>query len=307
MSQVTYLERELARVTHDLAQHAVDHEAREAEITTLRTELGVKNEQLAGKRHIMMETASSRKGKQALGLRDPYGTPTKLLDLGNLPFAGSGGPTYTVKDVNGNRHILPNHDPMFPQSSRHAAGLLKVTGPGSITDDPDYQQKRINSVGEGLRIQQEVLAAMAERDRASSQSMALVLRNETGPAATAKMYEGMISKLLATTEGWCRTYCKTPNRDNDHKIANERPQLWNSMLDLIYPQNPRDSRVQAMHLLGQEEIRPFFVMRMAISYMVREIITPAAFGAYSKTHATALQAIQVRLMDRGKSCSFTVS
>ena len=110
-------------------------------------------------------------------------------------------------------------------------------------------------------------------------STALVIRQE--PTIDAEMYQREIEKLFSLIEGWVFTYAAVPSYANDTAIVRSNDVLWSYMMNCTYPGHRQESHAHVMSLIGHVKTRSWFVMRMAIQYCVKDIMSLDAFLGFS--------------------------
>jgi hypothetical protein len=112
-------------------------------------------------------------------------------------------------------------------------------------------------------------------------------------------YEEAIGKVYGLIEGWVGTYANIPNNSADQSLPNGNPSLWQFILGLTYT-NLQDAHTHAMHLLCEAGLRPWFIMRMAVDYIVRNMWTSTAFMGFDSDTDAELKTVKNKLSEKGK-------
>ena len=319
VNQFGFYKNELAVLTEEKRVLGVALEHQQLEVARLRAEISEKDEtikfqddQLSGKRNIMMETASARKRKEQelLKNKNPYDTPTKDFSqssdldqysaLGqSTPFPKSASEELSLNEALGN---LKGMSTLFTKSEYNSLPYGEAK-PGYVPSYNPTMMPHPGSTAEGspgYRRPRKTASSSARPNTKFSESMALVLRSESTMNVTerAKMYDGLFQKLFQTTEGWAHTYCSEPSMTNDHRIMENYPTTWKYMMNLVYPDDHANAKDHVMFLCGNKDFRPFFVMRMGISYMFEKILVPAAFFPFNSNFEKELRKIDAKLQNR---------
>ncbi|KAJ5050631.1 uncharacterized protein L3040_002507 [Drepanopeziza brunnea f. sp. 'multigermtubi'] len=128
-------------------------------------------------------------------------------------------------------------------------------------------------------------------------SSSLVLH--VNPKDPSTFYQEQFSELYAMVENWVGSHCHSPNLENDQEIARSNQVLWAFMMNCTYPGQRQDAHTHTMTLLNDTASRPWFVMRMAVSYIVEEILSLAPYKLFSQDVDTALEKVKTRIAERG--------
>jgi hypothetical protein len=110
-------------------------------------------------------------------------------------------------------------------------------------------------------------------------SMALV--PYSGEVDPATRYKAEFTNIYELVEGWVKSYANLPNLANDQKIARSNNVLWDFMMNCAYPGHRQDSHTHVMTILNDPNSRCWFVMRMAITYLTKEVVTISAFHHFN--------------------------
>jgi hypothetical protein len=128
-------------------------------------------------------------------------------------------------------------------------------------------------------------------------SMALVLHSKDDDPAPE--YQAGFATIYALIEGWVKTYSSIPNLANDQAIARSNDILWAYMMNCTYPGHRQDSHTHVMTLLNDLKTRYWFIMRMAVTYCVKDIMSIDAFYKFSNEVDTILAEVKKKLQERG--------
>ncbi|EKD19809.1 hypothetical protein MBM_01761 [Drepanopeziza brunnea f. sp. 'multigermtubi' MB_m1] len=142
-------------------------------------------------------------------------------------------------------------------------------------------------------------APSAEPSTCPVQNLSSSLVLHVNPKDPSTFYQEQFSELYAMVENWVGSHCHSPNLENDQEIARSNQVLWAFMMNCTYPGQRQDAHTHTMTLLNDTASRPWFVMRMAVSYIVEEILSLAPYKLFSQDVDTALEKVKTRIAERG--------
>ncbi len=274
-------------------------------------QIGVQEEQLKGKRALWLESnpGSSARRSAMNAIRDPFSSPstshTSAFGGGNASnvgstgimgsmtspsLQGSFGPSPPIQAPTGPAHRGPRRRPNLPVNrAQPGVELAPVPwgGPSTKIYDTQPGDTPINPL----------YKPSAVPTPAVPTSMALVLH--TNDEDRAPEYQAAFSKIYALVEGWVKTYSSVPNLENDQAMARSNETLWAYMMNCTYPGHRQDSHTHVMALLQDAKTRYWFVMRMAVTYCVKDIISIEVFKKYSTIVEAAINDCKKKLEERG--------
>ena len=114
-------------------------------------------------------------------------------------------------------------------------------------------------------------------------------------------YKTMFGKVYTLIENWARTFADVPNKQNDRKISDTNEILWNYMVNLPYPGQRRDAEAHVVELLNSRQTRFWFVMRMAVTYCTKDIMSIDSFKPFSKEVDDTIEDVRDKLGERGNT------
>lgn len=94
--------------------------------------------------------------------------------------------------------------------------------------------------------------------------------------------EGKFAHLFSLSEGWVRTYARLPCIQSDYNISTSSGALWGYMTKVLYPNDLQESHYHAVALLGDPAARPWYIMRILVTYCFENMLTVDAFYGYSE-------------------------
>lgn len=269
------------------------------QIDDLHKQVTVMDEQLKGKRALWLDSnpgSSARREAMNATMRDPFNSPSTSqhtgFDSGFMGGHGSvlsslrgpsessfGQPTSSLAPVGAPRG--PRRRGNLPTGSALPAKVI----PASIWTEP--------STFRPFKTEPSTPPLPA------ATSMALVpFNNESDPAP---VYKAEFTKVYGLVEGWVKTYASTPNLASDQQVARSNDVLWAFMMNCTYPGQRQDAHTHVMTLLNDPNTRCWFVMRMAIAYLTKEVMTIGAFKAFNPGSDGEFAEVKTKLSDlRGK-------
>jgi hypothetical protein len=281
-------------------------------------QISAQEEQLKGKRALWLESnpGSSARRSAMNAIRDPFNSPSashtsafgggntsKVDSMGNVcsttspSLQGSFGPS-PFQAPTGPAHRGPRRRPNLPVNRAQpgvesapvpwggASTKIYDTRPGDTPINPLYKPS-------------------AAPTPAVPTSTALVLH--TNNEDRAPEYQAAFSKIYALVEGWVKTYSNVPNLENDQAITRSNETLWAYMMNCTYPDHRQDSHTHVMALLQDAKTRYWFVMRMAITYCVKDIMSIEVFKKYSTAVEVTINDCKKKLEERGMLLWFPIS
>ncbi|KAL2075704.1 hypothetical protein VTL71DRAFT_647 [Oculimacula yallundae] len=256
----------------------------------------------------------SRRNTQSFG-QDPFSSPS-VASSSTFPVSGKGGPG---SSTSGNRigligrgfgqssafgHVQPNSGPpnataeeIFPDLRIQTQTLSRrkptmptarpTRGRAEFPGSPwDTESSRVYNTEPG------------DTPVATSQSTALVL-SSVGSDDPSQFYQEEFAGLYQLIEGWAMAYCTTPKISNDQSIARTNQVLWAFMMRCTYPGKRQDAHTHLTTLLNNAYTRPWFVVRMAVEYIVVEMLSVNSYKKFSPQVGVELSAVETKLKERG--------
>jgi len=260
-------------------------------------QIAAQEEQLKGKRALWLDShpgSSARRDAMNKAIRDPFNSPSASQVTGD----DSGyirGSAFTSPSIQSPPKTL--FGSAGPPTSMAPIGAPR--GPrrrGHLPTGPASKAMVLpgNSWGYGSTIK----VFNTEPASPPIQSMALVpFANEEDPASR---YQAEFSKIFALVEGWVKTYSNIPNLANDQKIARSNDVLWAYMMNCTYPGHRQDSHTHVMTLLNDGNSRYWFIMRMAITYLIKDVMSIDAFYKFSPPTDAQFDEVKKKLQERGR-------
>jgi hypothetical protein len=268
------------------------------QIEDLLKQVTVQEEQLKGKRALWLESnpgSSARREAMNAAMRDPFSSPSVSqhtgFDSGYLGGVGGSVASSSIRSP-------PQSS--FGQPTPSLAPIGAPRGP-----------RRRGNLPTGSALPAKVLPASTWTEPSSFRnfktepstpplpSMALVpFSNETDPAPR---YKAEFTKIYELVEGWVKSYANLPNLGNDQKIARSNNVLWDFMMNCTYPGQRQDAHTHVMTLLNDPNTRCWFVMRMATTYLTKDIMTLGVFHKFSPATDAEFDEVKKKLQElRGK-------
>jgi hypothetical protein len=259
-------------------------------------QIAAQEEQLKGKRALWLDShpGSSARRDAMNAIRDPFNSPSASQDVGfDSCYMGTmGSPS-----------VRSPPQTSFSQSSFSTTPSMAPIGA------PRGPRRRGNlPTGRAQPANVLPTASWANETRIYNTepaspplpppSMALILHtNEEDPAPG---YQAEFSKIYALVEGWVKTYASIPNLANDQKIARSNDVLWAYMMNCTYPGHRQDAHTHVMTLLNDGNSRFWFIMRMAITYLTKDVMSIDAFYKFSPATDAQFDEVKKKLLERGK-------
>jgi len=268
----------------------------------LLNKITVQDEQLKGKRALWLESnpGSSARRSAMTAIRDPFVSPStshaaafENSRMGSMGSIGS-----------------PTTKTLFSSSCEQSFG--------ETTSSSGLSQMAASDVPRGPRRRGNLPTGKAQPGNAPPASAwaidsARAFNTEPGDtplASTALVLRGTVedpsphfqtefSDIYGLIEGWVKTYANIPNLANDQHIARSNEALWSFMMNCAYPGKPQDSHNHVMALLNDASSRPWFVMRMAVTFLVKEVLSLEPFHQFSSVVDTQLISVKAKLQERG--------
>ena len=249
------------------------------QVDDLRKQVSIQDEQLKGKRALWLESnpgSSARREAMNATLRDPFNSPSMhqqpMIDSGYLGGHGSNAPSsFRSPPRNSYAQVTSNLAPIgAPRGPRRRGNLptgsalpARVLPPlTTYTDTSSFIAKTEHGGDDNLG------------------SLAMVPYSG-GEVDAAPRFKAEFTHIYELIEGWVKSYANLPNLANDQKIARSNNVLWDFMMNCAYPGHRQDSHTHVMTLLNDPNSRCWFVMRMAISYLTKELLTLGAFHHFN--------------------------
>jgi hypothetical protein len=262
----------------------------------LLKQVSAQEEQIKGKRALWLDSnpGSSARREAMTAIRDPFNSPSASQATGEDSGYIAGG-SLTSPSIQSRPPSL--FGSVGPPTSMAPIGAPR--GPrrrGHLPTGPAQKAMVLpnNSWGPGTTYK----VFNTEPASPPIQSMALVpFANEEHPASR---YQAEFSKIFALVEGWVKTYANIPNLANDQKIARSNDVLWAYMMNCTYPGHRQDSHTHVMTLLNDENSRYWFIMRMAITYLAKDVMSIDAYYKFSPPTDAQFEEVKKKLQERGK-------
>ena len=266
------------------------------QIEDLHKQISVQDEQLKGKRALWLESnpgSSARREAMNAAMRDPFNSPSTSqrtgYDSGYICGIGSVASSSTRSPprssfVPPTANLAPVGAPRGPRRR----GPLPVGSalPGKVLPNATWTESSSFRVFK------------TEPNTPPPTSMALVpFKVDDDPAPR---FKAEYSKIFALVEGWVKTYANIPNLENDQKIARTNDVLWAYMMNCTYPGQRQDSHTHVMTLLEETNSRFWFVMRMSITYLTKEVMTIGVFYGFNPGTDNEFEEVKKKLLERGK-------
>ena len=258
----------------------------------LKKQLAVQEEQLKGKRALWLSSnpASSARRDAMTVVRDPFQTPTAAS---TSKFGGRHVSTMASPSESSLQQSRLSSPPRMTIPTGPAYKTLRRRGnlptgkaqPGADFSPPLYPGRSTITTEPGDTPEAII-------------STALIVKQN--PTAEADAYQSDFSKLFALIEAWVLNYASVPNPSNDSSIARSNDILWAYMMNCAYPGHRQDSHTHVMTLISDADTRPWFVMRMACQYCVKDIMALDAFLGFSIPVDMEINEAKEKLLERGK-------
>ena len=270
------------------------------QVEDLRKQVSIQDEQLKGKRALWLESnpgSSARREAMNATLRDPFNSPSThqqaLFDSGYLGGHGSSAPSsFRSPPRSSYAQVTTNLAPIgAPRGPRRRGNLPTGSAlPARVVPQTTYND------GSSFQARTEHGGSTVD----PQESLALV--PYSGEADAAPRFKAEFTHIYELIEGWVKSYANLPNLANDQKIARSNNVLWDFMMNCAYPGHRQDSHTHVMTLLNDPNARCWFVMRMAITYLIKELLTLGAFRHFSPASDAEFADVKKKLQElRGTS------
>ncbi|APA08177.1 hypothetical protein SS1G_00130 [Sclerotinia sclerotiorum 1980 UF-70] len=306
MNQVKDLERQLLEASSDFSDESGEPTRCEllAIIASQREELQVKENQLNGKRILWLAShppASQLRSSETNPFRLPGGSSRShsQLQLEAPPsfknsHSGyrSGGPTSMTRLSRASLAAMENAaigDHMSPTQEEY--DRVKASVSVAVPDSALENVPSVLNMRNTMRSETETVI-----NHRRSQVMPLVpyKSQPSNVHDTGKEFTNDFGNLFASMEGWCREYACVPNLAGDRNIASTNQELWNYMMGVTY-HDPQSAHSHVMALLGNENTRFWFVMRLALEYCFKKIMCIETYEKYNQSVKEHLISLRERL------------
>jgi hypothetical protein len=266
------------------------------QIEDLHKQISVQDEQLKGKRALWLESnpgSSARREAMNAAMRDPFNSPSTSqrtgYDSGYIGGIGSVASS-SIRSPPRSSFVPPPASlaPVGAPRGPRRKGNLPVGSalPGKVLPNATWTESSSFRVFK------------TEPNTPPPSSMALVpFKTDDDPAPR---FKAEFSKIFALVEGWVKTYANIPNLENDQKIARSNDVLWAYMMNCTYPGQRQDAHTHVMTLLDESSSRFWFVMRMAITYLTKEVMTIGVFYGFNPGTDNEFEEVKKKLLERGK-------
>jgi len=268
----------------------------------LMRKLQIQEEQLKGKRALWLEanpTSSARRDAMN-AIRDPFNSPTAAYTPGfpsgsmsSMMSPSLNSPSQSSFDQ-GSYNSPPKMQ--FPSQQQHKGPRRRGNLPTGKAQPAQELRNSMDIVNSSRTFHTEP---------GDSQSMALILH--TKDEDLSPQYKAAIGKVYGLIENWSRKYSNQPHQDNDRAIASSNQTLWDYMMNCTYPGHRQDSHSHVTVLLNDPNTRFWFIMRMAVQYCVKEIMSIDNFYGFSAEVDRLLDDVKKGLQERGMWGFFDVS
>ncbi|KAH8812024.1 hypothetical protein F5884DRAFT_299510 [Xylogone sp. PMI_703] len=91
----------------------------------------------------------------------------------------------------------------------------------------------------------------------------------------------LFAKLFRVSEGWVRIYAHIPYLQGDFSLSKSTDLLWAYLTKALYPDEVEESRTHAIALLGDPVARPWYIMRIIITYCFDNMLNIETFYGFS--------------------------
>ncbi|KAI6245714.1 hypothetical protein HI914_06019 [Erysiphe necator] len=106
-------------------------------------------------------------------------------------------------------------------------------------------------------------------------------------------------KVLNMIEKWCKTNANQPNECNDAKVALQNPSLWSYMMDCVDCGDSDVSESRVKDLISSASTRYRFVMRMATTYIFKDLLSLKNFYGFNEEANKMLNDFESMMEERG--------
>jgi hypothetical protein len=253
-------------------------------------ELAFKDEQLKGKRALWMDShpGSSARRDAMSTIRDPFTSPTASHK----------------SRFDSNPMGIMTSPPQNPSSANSTFGAPPRMAPHEAPTGPRPRPRPPLPTGKAKAAVEIPTPWGMDSSRFCNTepgdpppSMALVLHSKDDDPAPE--YQAGFATIYALIEGWVKTYSSIPNLANDQAIARSNDILWAYMMNCTYPGHRQDSHTHVMTLLNDLKTRYWFIMRMAVTYCVKDVMSIDAFYKFSDEVDAILTEVKKKLQERG--------
>jgi len=262
----------------------------------LLEQIAAQEEQLKGKRALWMSTNKGKtpktEAKMAEALRDdPFHSPTPAGTSGSSGMAVKAERSLFAAPLPPKQQFPGLQPPTGPKATRARPNL--PTGPARLP-----AQVVRSSVD--LQRSQRITTEPGD-DPGAMMSSALVLRERDPYTDPSPMYQHSLRRLFQMAETWSQKYANIPNSANDRQIARSSQVLWDYMMNCTYPGDRQNAHTHVVALLDDPGSRFWFVMRMAVGYFVKDMLTIDAFYGFTPEVDNVLNIAKKSLQERGKT------
>jgi hypothetical protein len=281
-------------------------------------------EQLRGKRALWMDanpTSSARRNAMS-ALHDPFGnspvsSQTSVLDRGitttmNSPsVANTSQSTFSPQDQNTfdrAKGTLPQSQSTYgpapllglpsSQSGPHdQPGASDIAGPPSgMTLRRRIPSMPYGKASPGIPIRSEINYDSNYRIHTEPRSECGALTPED---EVAEEFREAISKIYGLIESWVKSHTNLPHEETDKDIASSNEVLWDYMMNCTFPGRRQEAHNRVISLLRNPKTRFWFVMRMVVTYCVKDMMSVEAFKAFGPSVTETIEDVKKKLEERG--------
>jgi hypothetical protein len=300
----------------------------------------VQDEQLKGKRALWMDSnpnsASRRRAMSAI--QDPFSSPTPSQAPG-LDGGVMGGadwpplPTPFPPHPQATEQGTPSNGPdvaskswsaygpaprmKFPSAQSGPSGYSGPPsrsfppGPSGTSNSPNPSHK----MGRRRRPSTQVNNSMPGNGSLHSSDAPSTLRRSNtepnGSSGAAQLngdddpsaeFKATISKVYRLMQSWVKEHASQPDIEKDQALVQEKEDLWGYMMNCTFPgAHKQDAHAHVVSLMGERYTRTWFIMRLALTYCIQDIMSVDTFKAFSPKVSEAVEDAKNQLQERGKT------
>lgn len=268
----------------------------------------LQEQQLSGKRVVWTNDNSNNSGryKAASGMADPFESPVSTLNnsftesLGSLSISTPRRLGDGLVFDNPNEHEFSRNtssrDSSVPGGLRFPATQQQLSQSSSYRSSlPSGEaQKFDENDGRDYLDSHPTTEPGTPPQMKSGFFVPLSDSDHQGP-----MFKDEINKLFGLVEDFAQVYCNIPNPAGEQEILETNAPLWEYMMNQTYPGRRKDSNVHVRMLLASEATRIGLIIRMAVSYLVKDVLTIKTFTSFSQQTAQSFLHLAQSQRERG--------
>jgi hypothetical protein len=115
----------------------------------------------------------------------------------------------------------------------------------------------------------------------------------------AEEFREAISKIYGLIESWVKSHTNLPHEETDKDIASSNEVLWDYMMNCTFPGRRQEAHNRVISLLRNPKTRFWFVMRMVVTYCVKDMMSVEAFKAFGPSVTETIEDVKKKLEERG--------